>query len=184
MLALRASGRFEEATIVVVGDHGEEFWEHGLTAHGSELCRVQTQVTLLLKLPRSHPADGDWTSRKPLARTMDVWPTILDASGVRGDTSALFDGVSLAREARRTAIIAGMRYWYPSSRFVLDDGEKKVLFELTHPDDPLRAQRLDVLSLLDAGDAPTHPDVTSAQYEALVRQWFGRDLEPFFTVTW
>jgi hypothetical protein len=181
---LRASGHFDEATIVVTGDHGEEFWEHGLIGHGSELCRVQTRVTLLLKLPKTHPVDGDWTSRKALARTMDVWPTILDASGVRGDTSLLFGGVSLARDARRTALIAGMRYWVPSSRFVLDDGERRVLFELSQPDDPLRPQRLDMLSLLDADDAPTHPDLTPAQYAGLVREWFGPDLERLFAVTW
>ena len=181
---LRASGHFDEATIVVTGDHGEEFWEHGLVGHGSELCRAQTRVALLLKLPKTHPTDGDWASRKPLARTMDVWPTILDASGVRGDTAALFGGISLAREARRTALIAGMRYWVPSSRFVLDDGERRVLFELSQPDDPLRPQRLDVLSLLDADDAPTHPDLTPAQYAGLVREWFGPDLERLFAVTW
>jgi membrane-anchored protein YejM (alkaline phosphatase superfamily) len=182
--ALRAFGRFDDSTVVVTGDHGEEFWEHGLAAHGSELCRVQTRVALLLKLPRVHPLDGDWTSRKPIARTMDVWPTILDASGVRGDTTALFEGVSLARDAHRTAAIAGMRYWYPSSRFVLDDGRRRALFELTRPDEPLRPQRLDVLSLLDADDTPTDLDLTPSAYEALVRERFGPDLERLFDVTW
>ncbi len=77
-----------------------------------------------------------------------------------------------------------MRFWYPSSRFVLDDGDERALFELTHPDEPSRPQRLDVLSLLDPDDTPTHPDLTSAQYEALVRSGFGPDLERLFTVTW
>ncbi len=82
--ALHASGRFDDATIVVTGDHGEEFWEHGLVGHTSDLSRAQTQVTLLMKLPKTHPVDGDWASRKPFARTMDVWPTILDAAGLKG----------------------------------------------------------------------------------------------------
>jgi membrane-anchored protein YejM (alkaline phosphatase superfamily) len=184
LAALRASGRFDDATIVVTGDHGEEFWEHGLIGHTSDLSRAQTQVTLLIKLPKSLPMDGDWSSRKALARTVDVWPTILDASGVRGDTSALFDGISLARDARRTAVIAGMRFWYASSRFAIDDGQRRALFQLARPDEPSRPQRLDALSLVDTQEMPILSGLPSARYEGLVRAWFGPDLERLYTVDW
>jgi arylsulfatase A-like enzyme len=46
---LRASGAYDDATIGLAGDHGEEFWEHGLVSHGSEPCGVQTRIPLLIK---------------------------------------------------------------------------------------------------------------------------------------
>jgi sulfatase-like protein len=184
LATLRAAGRYPEATIVVVGDHGEEHWEHGLTGHGSEPCSAQTHVALLLKLPRSSLGEGDWSSPKKLASTMDVWPTILDAAGVRAVGVSLFDGTSLVRGHPHASLTAHTRYLYPPARFVLDDGDEKVVFELSQPDSPFREQDLYVVDVLDENDAQTHPDLTPSQYAALVRGWFGSDLERFFAVRW
>jgi hypothetical protein len=38
--------------------------------------------------------------------------------------------------------------------------------------------------LLDASDAPTHPDLVAIRYSALVRDWFDRDRDRLFDVTW
>jgi hypothetical protein len=182
--ALRAGGGYEESTIAVVGDHGEEFWEHDHTSHGSEACSAQTHVALLLKLPRSSLGDGDTSAQKRVASTMDVWPTILDAAGVRGLSSSLFFGRSFRDVSPRAAIAANQRYWYPPSRFVLDDGDKKVVFELSQPDEPLREQDLQVIEILDENDVPIHTGLTPREYETLVHTWFGADLERFFIVRW
>jgi membrane-anchored protein YejM (alkaline phosphatase superfamily) len=182
--ALRAAGLYEDATIVVVGDHGEEFWEHGLAAHGSEPCAAQTHVALVIKPSRELRADGDWSSPKGLASGIDVWPTLLDAAGVRGDLSPLVTGASLVRGRTGAAVSASQRYWYRPGRFVLDDGRRRVELELRDPDHPFRVQDLHVLALRDETDTPTDDGLTARACAALVRDRFGSELERFFVVDW
>jgi hypothetical protein len=183
--ALRAEGMYEESTLVVVGDHGEEFWEHSVTGHGLEPCGPETHVAFSLKPPKSALGNGDWSSPKPFASTMDVWPTILDAAGVRGVDESLFSGASLLREPRRAALVTHPRYLAsPPARFVLDDGKEKVIFELSQPDRPFQDQDLFVVELLDENDMPIREGLTASDYNALVRRWFGGDLDRFFAVRW
>jgi hypothetical protein len=52
LAALRDTKRLERTIVVVTGDHGEEFWEHGVFGHGyGHLSREQCEVPLLLRLP-------------------------------------------------------------------------------------------------------------------------------------
>jgi len=181
---LQAAGVYDDATLVVAGDHGEEFWEHGLVGHGSEACSLQTHIPLILRLSRTMRASGDTTPAARIASSIDVWPTLLDAAGVRGDTGLLFDGRSLLRGPTGAALATNQRYWYRPGRFVLDDGREKVVLELTDPDDPFRTQEMDVLDVLDEDDAPTHEGSTAGEYLAIVRRTFGGDIDRFFVAGW
>ncbi len=181
---LRAAGSYDDATIVVAGDHGEELWEHGLASHGSEACGVQTHIVLVLELSKALRAARDSSRPVRLASSIDVWPTLLDAAGVRGDVSPLFDGKSLLRGPTGAALTTNQRFWYRPGRFVLDDGDAKVVLELTDPDHPFRMQEVDILDLLDEADAPTHEGSTASDYLTLVRGTFGADLDRFFTTRW
>jgi arylsulfatase A-like enzyme len=49
--ALRASGRFAGALIVVVSDHGELFQEHGLIQHGYWLYEELIRAPMIVRLP-------------------------------------------------------------------------------------------------------------------------------------
>ncbi|HSQ34716.1 MAG TPA: sulfatase, partial [Candidatus Binatia bacterium] len=49
---LRDSGRFDDAMLVVLSDHGEEFFDHGDWEHGHTLYQELTRIPLLIKLPR------------------------------------------------------------------------------------------------------------------------------------
>jgi membrane-anchored protein YejM (alkaline phosphatase superfamily) len=181
---LRASGAYDDATIVLAGDHGEEFWEHGLVSHGSEPCGVQTRVPLFIKPSRALRATGDWSSPKPLASGMDVWPTLLDAAGVTGDLAALLVGSSLLRGLVPAAPSADQRYWYRPGRFVVDDGRRKAELEMRHPDDPFREQPMDLLGFRDADDALTDGELTPSAYVSLLRERFGPSLDRFLVVRW
>ncbi len=46
--ALRAAGRLEDTVIVVIGDHGEAFMEHGLARHGVALWEEMIHVPLIV----------------------------------------------------------------------------------------------------------------------------------------
>lgn len=72
---LDASGQRERTLVVVVGDHGESFGEHGEEGHGMFLYHTSLHVPLIFAHPTLTP--------KPLrvantAGAIDVFPTILD----------------------------------------------------------------------------------------------------------
>ena len=67
--ALRASGRFEDMTILVTSDHGEEFGEHGAFGHVA-LNRETLHVPLILHLPRG--SYDDWRGRAVDVRVNQV----------------------------------------------------------------------------------------------------------------
>lgn len=73
---LRAMGLYDDATIIVVADHGEEFWEHGGFEHGHTLHDELVRVPLIVKFPKEH----DWAGRVVDAqvRMIDILPTVFD----------------------------------------------------------------------------------------------------------
>jgi len=81
---------FQQSTIVMLSDHGEEFLDHGGWEHQKTLYEEQLRVPLLVKLPGNEAA-GRRVSRQ--VRLIDVAPTLLDALGVEIPVS--FQGRSL-----------------------------------------------------------------------------------------
>jgi arylsulfatase A-like enzyme len=78
--ALEASGRWKDTIVLVVGDHGEGFGEHGLLwEHNQAVFREVTRVPLLLKL-QGDTAAGHRV--REVVRTVDVAPTLLAAAGL------------------------------------------------------------------------------------------------------
>jgi arylsulfatase A-like enzyme len=76
---LKRLGLYDDALIVVLADHGEEFWEHGAYGHGHTLYDELLHVPLLTKLPRSERT-GRLTT--PVS-TASVFSTVLDACKLR-----------------------------------------------------------------------------------------------------
>jgi arylsulfatase A-like enzyme len=96
--ALKRAGRYEDALILVLSDHGESFYADrpelaGATSvHGARLSEEENRVLLAVKLPRgqSAPARVD-----TLVRLVDVGPTLLELSRLPALPRDV-DGVSLA----------------------------------------------------------------------------------------
>ncbi|GMT96177.1 hypothetical protein KH5H1_02960 [Corallococcus caeni] len=95
--ALRASGRYDDALIVLMSDHGESFHADrpdlaGATSvHGARLGEEENRILLAVKPPGGRgvgPARVD-----ALARLVDVGPTLLELSGLSALPEA--DGASL-----------------------------------------------------------------------------------------
>jgi len=76
---LKKVGVYENAIIVITGDHGEGLGEHGEETHGLFLYDSTLHVPLILKIPAAahHGAVIDVQ-----VRTTDILPTILSATGV------------------------------------------------------------------------------------------------------
>jgi arylsulfatase A-like enzyme len=89
--ALRETGRLDRTIVVVTGDHGEEFWEHGAFGHGyGHLSPEQCEVPLVLRLP-----GGPATTRYRYTSHADIFPTIFDFIGLDVAGGAFMNGKSL-----------------------------------------------------------------------------------------
>ncbi len=76
--ALRRSGFWSRALVVVVADHGEEFREHGTFIH-SQVYREDLEVPLLVRLPEGR--DGGRVDGR-LVGLQDLAPTLLARLGI------------------------------------------------------------------------------------------------------
>lgn len=74
---LETRGALENTAIVVVGDHGDEFREHGLYGHKNLPYDELTHVPLFVRFPDSVDVEQP-TTVDSLVRTIDILPTFLD----------------------------------------------------------------------------------------------------------
>ena len=87
---LKKSGAYENAIIILVGDHGEGLGEHGEDTHGLFLYDSTLHVPLIVKLPGlAH--HGEVVDK--LVRTTDILPTVLALTNT--PVPADLNGVSL-----------------------------------------------------------------------------------------
>jgi len=90
---LKAQGRYEQALIIVTGDHGEEFKEQGSWFHGTMLNEPQTRVPILIKWPQNLGIGrGPVVAR---ATHLDLMPTLMDALGAEPSSWQGLPGASL-----------------------------------------------------------------------------------------
>jgi choline-sulfatase len=76
---LKQHRSYQEALIILVGDHGESLGEHSEATHGIFLYDSTLHVPLILKLPQERPGATVITSQ---VRTIDIVPTVLDVISV------------------------------------------------------------------------------------------------------
>lgn len=83
---LRAKGLSENTLIVVVGDHGEEFMEHGGMDHGRTLYQEICHVPLVFCGPGVPRGETVHT----LVAQLNIMPTVLDLCGIATPGQSLF----------------------------------------------------------------------------------------------
>ena len=182
---LRQLGLLENTLIVVLSDHGEEFHEHGWTAHGHSLYRELTQALFLMWHPKLLPSPRRVAEPVQL---LDLTPTVLDLVGIRSEE--IFQGQSLAPLARglpfaRKAAVMASRFAHPNARatgfvpeyrtgtFARIDAEWKLIYR-----DQAEKVGLDRVELFDRradrretkNVAAQHPEVVT-RLMADVSQW-------------
>ncbi|MCA9511160.1 MAG: sulfatase, partial [Myxococcales bacterium] len=149
---LRAAGRYEDAMIVVIADHGELFGEHGDIGHGAWLWEELVHVPLIVKYP-GHRRAGERESA--VVSTVDPMRWIADELGIAlpADTSGVPVGardlalaeefpsqlfVKLGGERMQRDLVAGVRW--PWKLIASSEGARS-LFRIE--DDPREASPLD-----------------------------------------
>lgn len=116
----RAKARpdWKDAIVVITGDHGEEFWEHGNFEHSSAFNEEQAATPLLVRFPNM--ATGVTWSH--VTSHYDIVPTILSAMGDARPIDTYSDGTRLDDPAPRSLLQSN---WNVYSLF---DGEKRITY--------------------------------------------------------
>ena len=113
---LQQLGILENTLIVVVSDHGEEFWEHGWTGHGQSLYQELAHGVLLIWNPKLIPAPRRIADPVQL---IDVMPSVLDLlgvgipAGVQGQSLAPF---AMGQPFQRRGPVMTSRFAHPYSQ--------------------------------------------------------------------
>ena len=112
---LRQLGILDNTLIVVVSDHGEEFWEHGWTGHGQSVYQELAHGLLLMWNPKLIPTPRRVSDPVQL---IDVMPSVLDLLGIQ--IPAMVQGQSLApfsngRTFQRRGAVVTSRFAHPYS---------------------------------------------------------------------
>ena len=123
---LERRGLADDALIVVLADHGDEFYDHGHLGHAKNLYDSTLRVPLIVHFPGGR--HGGRHVAIPVS-LVDVAPTILAAAGV--DPPADWPGRDLARAfgdggLPRVPVFADLRY--TSIRRAVIDGDWKAIF--------------------------------------------------------
>ena len=89
---LRRLGLLEKTLILVTGDHGEEFLDHGGWDHGKTLYTEQLRVPLAGRLPEGERQEiPAGTMVHQSALLVDIYPSVLDFLGVTSSEDQLLD---------------------------------------------------------------------------------------------
>jgi membrane-anchored protein YejM (alkaline phosphatase superfamily) len=100
-LLARLGPRLDRLVLLVTGDHGEEFNEHGGWLHVGALHEEQIHVPLLLKVPGLAPGRRD-----DLTSHLDVAPTLLAMLGADGPSEDHASGLPLLERPPRSTALA------------------------------------------------------------------------------
>lgn len=76
---LKKAGLYEKAAVVVVSDHGDEFWEHGDVGHAQSVHQELVHIPLIIHAPGFMPV-GKVVNAD--VEAMDVFPTLLEMAGI------------------------------------------------------------------------------------------------------
>jgi len=140
--SLKKSGGWDEAMIVVTGDHGEEFYENGHLFHASNLSPQQINVPLYFKF-------GHVRKSCSLTSHIDIFPSVLHY--LLGDTASfegLFDGESIFSEQKWPYAIVGR---YNGSRspyeFLIHNGKSSLLARFNDKGRIFNADALQILEM-------------------------------------
>lgn len=174
--ALEKAGAFDNSIVIIVGDHGEAFMEHGLARHGVHSWEEMIHIPLIVHVGPAARARLDRPLPSRVAGTVsavDVAPTVAGLVGIRPHPSwqgadALAPGFSAS--GRPVFCVLQLTRWQES---VVLDGFKYI-YDLT-----------DVQPLLfdlraDPGEkdnlATRQPELTAALHDIL-GGWHARQLQ-------
>ena len=123
----KTEGLYDNSTIIVLSDHGEEFGDHGRWEHGHSQYEEQLHVPFIIKLP------GQETSRRidNLVGVIDIYPTLLEMFGFTSETEnsgeSLVPVLNGGNPDPERRLIAESTLWGPEIKTVITNQYKYIL---------------------------------------------------------
>jgi arylsulfatase A-like enzyme len=77
---LKAAGVYDKSAVIVVSDHGDQFYEHGSVGHGDTVYQELTHVPLIIRAPGLLPKGAVIEADVEIA---DVYATMLALAGIK-----------------------------------------------------------------------------------------------------
>lgn len=169
---LRARGLYDKTVIVVTGDHGEGFGEHGIELHGYHLYAPQTRVPLIVRVPGLAPR----RSTTP-AGHVDILPTLANLAGARATTDMMGRSLIDALTGRDADRVVFQQLSYEGNHEMRGGASRQchVIYNVS-PDTSWEVYRVDrdPLETTDlAGD-----DDACADTRRAVERWFDAEQVP------
>ena len=101
---LKEKGLYDESTIAVLSDHGEEFYDHGSWEHGHTVYNEVVKIPMVVKFPFSSAGPSlRGKTETALAAIWDIPGLMLKHSGF-GDHSQIFP-LEIGQEGRRLPVL-------------------------------------------------------------------------------
>jgi hypothetical protein len=146
---LKKNNEYDDSIIIILGDHGEEFFEDGNLFHASNLSSYQTNIPLYMKFGKNQ--------RNPVSKKMisqiDIFPSILDYLFKNDLFKDLFLGDSIFNKYYWPYVVSAR---YNASRapfeFFIHNGDEKLLLRFKNRKDIYKKQNLEIISLKDKND--------------------------------
>jgi arylsulfatase A-like enzyme/uncharacterized membrane protein YbhN (UPF0104 family) len=166
---LHERGLYDDLTIIVTSDHGEEFNDHGGFWHGTTLYDEQVRVPLLVKLPQARRGG---TVVRHWVQSIDLTPTVLKLldtpvpDGVQGGDLFTGTDVVYAEESHEGNVLESVRELDGTDEY------KMIMANRDNPRglEPVELYRVDVDPAEQENLAPTSPDQVRMATKALLEQ--------------
>jgi len=124
--SLKASGALDDTILLIFGDHGEAFWEHGRFGHTFGFSNKQTQVAAVAYFPDRPTIHVD----EPTSHA-DFFPTVFDYLGLSGMPGQFMTGRSWftpASDEQVAVTTRGTIHARSSYRHVLTTKDYRIVF--------------------------------------------------------
>ena len=143
--ALQNTSGGKEAVVVITGDHGEEFYEHGNLFHASSLSQPQMHTPLYYRFGENKEIK-QWTQCSMTCH-MDIFPTLFHYLIGEDLMEGVLQGESIFKKDRWPfTVIARFNASRSPYEFCIHTGTSKLLAEFTDEQDIFSAKGLRVLS--------------------------------------
>lgn len=163
----------EEAIIIVTGDHGEEFFEHGHLFHGSHLVQEQTKIPIYMKFGTKIPEQ-----KRTIASQIDIFPSLLDY--LCGKIPPFLQGQSLFRNQNEPfALISRFNAGRTPYEFCIHNGKNKCIAQFVNRKNILKSNALQIMSL-QSFDDKTIPD-SHQDVHGWIDKEFGSTIQHLFS---
>lgn len=127
---LKEKGVYDQTTLVVLSDHGEEFFDHGGWEHGYTLYNELIRIPLVIKLPGEKRAREE----SALVSIADIPSIILEKSGFSKEDRSRFPRHWVSNDRRLSILLPvspGLKSLSP--RYALVNDQYHYIFNVINP---------------------------------------------------